>query len=231
VYKSPSGNFSNFLKNLDNILNTWYNNKTIFVICGDANMNYLENGKKRQQLDPLLQTYNIKGTVWFPARKINGSSTAIDNIFITKTTNHTISLHINGLSDHDAQILEIENTIVKKLSNNIFIRRDINDQSIQTFNLLLSYENWEEVFMEDDANISFNKFLNIYLRIFQACFTKKCINPKIVLKPWLTKGIKISCKRKRKLYLRTRDSNEKKYKISDVWLTVHRNSVWIRKTN
>ena len=173
VYKSPSGNFSNFLKNLDNILNTWYNNKTIFVICGDANMNYLENGKKRQQLDALLQTYNIIGTVWFPTRKINGSSTAIDNIFITKTTNHTISPHINRLSDHDAQILEIENTIVKKLSNNIFIRRDINDQSIQTFNLLLSYENWEEVFMEDESNVSFNKFLNIYLRVFQGCFTKK----------------------------------------------------------
>jgi len=67
--------------------------------------------------------------------------------------------------------------------------------------------------MEDDANVSFNKFLNIYLRVFQACFTKKYINPKIVLKPWLTKGIKISCKRKRELYLRTRDSNEKKDKI------------------
>jgi len=173
VYRSPSGNFSNFLKNLDNILNTWYNNKTIFVICGDTNINYLENGKKRQQLDALLQTYNIIGTVWFPTRKINGSSTAIDNIFITKTTNHTISPHINRLSDHDAQILEIENTIVKKLSNNIFIRRDINDQSIQTFNLLLSYENWEEVFMEDESNVSFNKFLNIYLRVFQGCFTKK----------------------------------------------------------
>jgi hypothetical protein len=40
--------------------------------------------------------------------------------------------------------------------------RDINDQSILEFQLLLSHENWEDIFMEDDANISFNKFLNIY---------------------------------------------------------------------
>ena len=66
--------------------------------------------------------------------------------------------------------------------------------------------------MEDDANTSFNKFLNIYLRIFQACFTKKYTNPKTTLKPWLTKRIKMSCNRKRELYLMIRDSNIKKHK-------------------
>jgi hypothetical protein len=121
--------FTNFLKNLDSILYTWYNNKTTFVICGDININYLENCKKRQQLDALLQTYtyNIIGTVSFSTRKANGSSTAIDNIFITKTINHTIFPHINGLSDHDAQIIEIDNTIITKLSSTILIKRDINE--------------------------------------------------------------------------------------------------------
>jgi len=167
VYRSPSGNFTTFLRNLDSILNTWYNNKTIFVICGDTNINYLENCKKRQQLDALLQTYNIIGTVSFPTRIAAGSTTAIDNIFITKTKIYIIYPHINGLSDHEAQIIAIENTIVTKLSNNITIKRDINDQSIKEFKLLLSYENWEDVFTEDDASISLNKFLNTYLRTFQ----------------------------------------------------------------
>jgi hypothetical protein len=43
IYRSPLGNFTNFLKDLDSILNTWYSNKTEFVICGDININYLEN--------------------------------------------------------------------------------------------------------------------------------------------------------------------------------------------
>jgi endonuclease/exonuclease/phosphatase family metal-dependent hydrolase len=72
------------LKNLDSVLNTWYSNKTVFVICGDININCLENCKKRQQLDALLQTYNLRGTVSFPTRKTNASSSAIDNIFITR---------------------------------------------------------------------------------------------------------------------------------------------------
>jgi len=56
IYRSPSGNFTNFLKNLDSILNTWHSNKVEFVVCGDINTNYLENCNKMQQLDALLQT-------------------------------------------------------------------------------------------------------------------------------------------------------------------------------
>jgi hypothetical protein len=184
VYRSPSGNLINFLKNLDNVLNTWCNNKTIFVICGNININYLENCKKRQQLDALLQTYNLIGTVSFPTHKTNVSSTAIDNIFITRTKNYTIYPYINGLLDHEAQIIARENTIVTKLSNNITKKTDINNHRILEFKLLLNYENWEDIFMEDDANIYFNKFLNIYLRIFQSCFIKKRINSNTVSKPW-----------------------------------------------
>ena len=158
IYRSPSGNFTTFLKNLDSVLNTWYSNKTVFVICGAININYLENCKKKQQMDALLQSYNLMGTVSFPTRKTNASSSAIGNIFITRSKNNTISPYINGLSDHEAQIIVIENTVLTKQRNNITTMRDINDQSILEFQLLLSYENWEGTFMKDDANISFKSF-------------------------------------------------------------------------
>jgi hypothetical protein len=91
--------------------------------------------------------------------------------------------------------------------------REINDQSILEFQLLLSHENWEDIFMEDDANTSFNKFLNIYFRIFQSCFIKKCKNSNTVSKPRITTGIKTSCNKKRELYLKARDSNEMERKL------------------
>ena len=90
IYMSHSGNFNIYLKNLDIVLNTWYSNQTEFVICGDININYLENCKKRQQLDALLQTYNLIGTLSFPTCKTNASITAIANIFITMTKNYSI---------------------------------------------------------------------------------------------------------------------------------------------
>jgi hypothetical protein len=38
-YRSPSGNFTNFLKNLDSVLNTRYSKKIESVICDDININ------------------------------------------------------------------------------------------------------------------------------------------------------------------------------------------------
>jgi hypothetical protein len=40
IYRSASGNFNKFLKNLDSVLNTWYSNKIEFIICGDKSVNY-----------------------------------------------------------------------------------------------------------------------------------------------------------------------------------------------
>jgi hypothetical protein len=104
--------------------------------------------------------------------------------------------------------MAIENTAVTKQRNNITIVRDKNDQSKLEFQLLLSYENWEDIFMEDDANISFNKFLNIYLSLCHSYFIKKCKTSNRVSKPSTTKGIKTSCNQKRELYLKAQDSNE-----------------------
>jgi len=95
-----------------------------------TNINYLENCKKRQQLDALLQTYNLIGTISFPTPKSKAPTTAIDNIFITRTKNYFINPHINGFSDHEAQIVILENIVLTKQINNITTKRDINDQSI-----------------------------------------------------------------------------------------------------
>ena len=71
--------------------------------------------------------------------------TAIDNIFITRTKNYIINPHINGLSNHEAQIIMIENTFITNQINKITTKRDINDQNILEFQLLLSHENWEDI--------------------------------------------------------------------------------------
>jgi exonuclease III len=65
VYRSPSVKIDKFLENLDNILNTLHSNKSEFIICGDVNINYLENCDRRQHLDTLLSIYNLIGMVNF----------------------------------------------------------------------------------------------------------------------------------------------------------------------
>jgi len=119
----------------------------------------------------------------------------------------------NGLSNHKAQLIVIENIVLTKLRNNITTKRDINDQRILEFQLLVGDENCEEIFIEDDTNTSFKKFLNIYLKIFHSCFIKKHTNFSTISKPQITKGIKTSCNRNRELYLKLRDNNEMEHKL------------------
>jgi hypothetical protein len=172
VYRSPIGNFNNFLQKLD-ILSILYNNKTEFIICGDVNINYLENCDTRQQLDAFLSTFNLIGMVNFPTQIVKDSRTAIDNIYIHKTRNYTINPVINGLSDHDAQMITMDSIMQFGQACNPHYVRNYSNFNINKFQEMLSYELWDDVFTNDNVNNIFNEFLNTYLKFFYSCFTKK----------------------------------------------------------
>jgi len=56
------------------------------------------------------------------------------------------------------------------------------------------------VFDGDDVNKMFNSFLNTFTRIFYSGFPLTNVNKITTYISWIASGIKISCKRKRKLY-------------------------------
>jgi hypothetical protein len=178
VYRSPTGNFMHFIKGIDTILNHLSKSNIDIIICGDVNINYLaENCNKRQQLDNLLATYNLVSTIEFPTRITNGSASAIDNIYIdiSHIGSYTACPVINGLSDHDAQVIRLENIITHKKLNESKITRNFDKYSISDFKINLSYETWDDIFNESDVNKMFNNSHNTYLRIFYSCFSKKKI--------------------------------------------------------
>ena len=59
IYRAPSGNFTNFLLKLDNILKLFINPNPEFIICGDININYFVDTYKKRQLNSLLISYNL----------------------------------------------------------------------------------------------------------------------------------------------------------------------------
>jgi hypothetical protein len=91
----------------------------------------------------------------------------IDNIFINKckNKNYVVYQWINGLSDHDGQIMIICNVTHKMVKDQIHIHRVINESSILDFQINLSYELWYDIFIDSDVDTIFNNFLNTYLRI------------------------------------------------------------------
>jgi hypothetical protein len=82
------------------------------------------------------------------------------------------------------------------------VYRKINPYTISDFIIQLSYENWEEVFGENNVDLIFNAFLNSYLKIFNSCLplAQKQKNTKRLNIPWITTGIRVSCERKKFLY-------------------------------
>ena len=72
-------------------------------------------------------------------------------------------------------------------------------------------------FSETEVNITYNNFLNTYLRIFYARFPMVKVKISRSTKPWITKGINISCLNKRNLYLNCRNSNNVDLKNHYKW--------------
>jgi len=126
---------------------------------------------KKSKPDNLLLSYNLYSTVNFPTRIHNNYITAIDNIFIDKVKYENYSIHplVNGLSDHDAQIIPINNITVNKCIGKTQSIRKFNKIPLSQFTINLSYKNWDNGFIEEDINTDFNNFLNTYLRILRSC--------------------------------------------------------------
>ena len=173
-----------------------------FILCGDLNINYIGTDNKKTQLDNLLNMYNLIDTVHFPTRITDTSFSTTGNIFVNKSSNYAINPYMNGLSDHDAQVLTLNDLCQPTRPTKTTYVRNMNKQNITDFQFLLSWELWQDVFEVDDVNSKFNNFLNTNLRCYHSSFSKIMISKSHQShNEWITKGIKVSCKKKRAFYL------------------------------
>jgi hypothetical protein len=212
VCRSPTGDITHFLNKLETAIDQLYNNTTNIILCGDFNINYLSDNKKKQALNSLLTTCSLYSIIGFPTRTNSTTSTTIDNIFINKFKyeNYKVYSLINGLSDHDAQALSLPDPNVPDNRNELYTCRKINVHSLNEFQIKLSHEAWGNVFSNNDKdkNTIFNNFLDTFPKTFYGSFPPKKTQLKQDNKNWLTTGIKTSCNNKRKLNLLCRESND-----------------------
>ena len=210
TYRAPSRNFDSFINKLDTILRKLYNATLDFIICGDINIDYLKNTEKKNQLDNLLLTYNLTSTVNFPTRSSKLSATAIDNIVINidKENDYTLCPIMNGLSDHDAQLITLNTISLKPPTKHFKVIRSIDENSLNYFLNKLSYEIWDTTFSSEDINTMFNAFLDTHLKIFYSSFPLKKMQLTSKRNDWITLGIRTSCKHKRELHVESKSNSK-----------------------
>ena len=143
---------------------------------------------------------------------MNRLSTATDNIFLNNNTNTDFSIQPcpNDLSDHDALLLILNNIQLHIPTMQYTISRLINEYTLFEFQSTLSYESWDFAFNNEDVDTIFNKFLNMYLRIFNHSFPCKQFANKHNTKPWICRGIIISSQHKRDLFVLCRVTKDTK---------------------
>jgi hypothetical protein len=118
-----------------------------------------------------MASYGLYSTITFSTRICRKSSTAIDNIFINKCKNKNCVVYpwINGLSNHDGQIMIIRNVTHKMVKDQIHIHRVINESSTLDFQINPSYELWD-IFIDSDVD-TINNFFKYLSQDIQLMFS------------------------------------------------------------
>lgn len=174
VYRSPSGDFSYFLEQLESVLNKLYKISTNIILCGDFNVNFFDLTPRVSSLELLLICFGLVGTVKFHTRSIQDSHSVIDNIFLDMNRFSSITYRIiNGISDHDAQIVVKLDLGLPCRKHLPLFSRVIDEYSVSKFTKLLSYESCDTIFQYDNINTTFNVFSDTYFKIFQTYFPLK----------------------------------------------------------
>jgi hypothetical protein len=149
VYRSLDGDFYMFLKNLEGVIQKVQLKKKKLILCGDWNINFVDDSVRLRELKKLLWMYNLDNIVASPTRITKNSITQTDVIVINKQV-FKCSASVLDLGNSD-QILKI-NVNRSERGPQMCWKRQFTKEGILEFNYLLQKESWQESFSNSDAN-------------------------------------------------------------------------------
>ncbi|CAK1579780.1 unnamed protein product [Parnassius mnemosyne] len=175
--------------------------KKTVVVCGDFNVDILENSQNALRFLNLFKSFNLQNLFCEPTRTTSTTATCLDNIFTDSDVNDKSIIKFIK-SDHVGQLARFEHQHVP-LPKNIVCR------PITTYRLEKFKENINnkvpllEPNTADNPNDLYGDLFGVIKYEFNNIFTKKTINTnqlKIKFSDWATPGIYKSRKKLYELY-------------------------------
>ena len=206
VYNPPNKCITKFNDYIESILNKLKNKKV--YIGGDFNINLLNNETHiptSQFVDTMLRN-GFYPCITHPTRITDHSCTLIDHIYTNSLEDNTNSgIILSSISDHYPVF--ICKPILTTDSNRVVqkTKRDFSTCNIQSFNDKLANTQWDTVLGEDGVENLYEKFITKYQYLYNESFpirVFKVAHKDKKLKPWFTKGLINSCRKKQTLYRR-----------------------------
>ena len=208
LYRPPDTDVDMFNEKVSDLLSNIKKENKFLYIMGDFNINLLNEDthiQTSQFLDTLYSNL-LFPLITRPTRIGRESATLIDNIF-------TNDLELNGLlngvlftdiSDH-FPIFCIKMNLDHYQSPSIVKIRKISSINILKFQEYISAVNWENLYNIVEANEAFTTFSETFVKLCNECFPTVTYRSKYkTRKSWLSEGLKLSIKKKNKLYVKSK---------------------------
>ena len=192
---------------IDNILRNKNHAKCEIQILSDFNVNMLNfetHGPTNDYINSLISR-SFLPLITLPTRIKNQSATLIDHIWSNKVCHvYNSGILINSLSDH-FPVFYIEEDRHRKIKLPEIHTRNINSTTIPSFCKLLKSASWTNILNENNPDKAFKNFFETFYSARDISFPEvkvKKKSVKFVHSPWMSSGLKISQKRKEKLFSR-----------------------------
>ena len=157
---------------------------------GDFNITLINEGTHvpTTEFIDMLSSCSLYPSITKPTGITFKTATLIDNIFTNSHTKQTAGIIISDISDHLPIFTVIKLSVYRHDHNVQFEKRDYNVKNVQMFKDRLRNENWDEVCISDDINVSYRSFVNRFVLLYDECIPKqiitKCKNRKRQNRLW-----------------------------------------------
>lgn len=198
-YRSPIGDFSNFLINMHSMLDFIFNYKYYVILIGDFNVHFERPDGRCRNLMSLLTSFNMFNIVDVPTR----GDAVLDNIFVN-FSDAVSNVYPSLVSDHSyiTMICDLLLYVNKKSSTIKQSKRSFSDNSVQKFVTSLQNVPWPNFSEFSSADAAFDVFFNLFMYHFNYHFPMKYVTVHNTLKnkAWVSNTVKDSSRKLRDLY-------------------------------
>lgn len=205
VYRPPSACFDNFENIMEKTLNCITRKNGLIIVCGDFNVNLLEDTALTTRLMSLINCYNLRPQFLEPTRVDKQSASCLDNIFCNFEVKTKLNSDFLG-SDHFGQIVGINKSLDP--ASGEMVCRPINKLRRDKFRKAISEKLPFLKFHDKNPNHMYKTLFRCVKTESDKIFTIKKIrvNDKLNFCDWASPGIYKSRKVLYELYKLKRDN-------------------------
>jgi len=208
VYRHPNRNIDEFCTAFEDTLGKISTQKTPCIVAGDFNIDLkmCEHNKPTLGYVNCLLTNDFLPTILMPTRITESTATLIDHMYYYAGVNDKRDIAIRSgnlvhdLTDHLPNYVLCVKNKVRHMSVRP-LTRVFSNANIKKFKSGLQNSNWDVVYNQNNIDDAYNNFYDTVTRQFEHCFPLTRVSKSRAKdKSWITKGLRISSKRKNKLY-------------------------------